>query len=105
MDRVFSSHIRVILCQRGTDELEMRPFKPDIGFSALFIRVQAEVPGVHIERLADLSGKGIWSLETVCRKNAHELADFSGHDLQPGHIFSGLFVVNDMRSVHTVGRM
>ena len=47
--------------------------------------------------------KFIGTEEIICLHDSHELAHFSGHDLQPCHIFLRLLTINDMRTVHAVG--
>ena len=104
MDAVVSGHIRIVVCQIGADQLEVRPLEPDIGLS-VFVCMKAEVSRIHIQGLADPVDKGIGAFEMGRGQNAHELTDLSRHDLEPGHVQSCLFAVKDMGPVHAVGRV
>lgn len=43
----------VVVRQRGADHLEVMALKPDVGLASLFVSVQAEVAGIHVQGLID----------------------------------------------------
>ena len=69
-------------------------------------RIHVRKPGAGASEMSALLDE----IPERCRSSislhdCHELAHLPCHDLEPRHIFLRLITVNDMRAVHTVGRM